>query len=64
MVGPLYALTKKYPVYIHGRLHATKPLRGLYRKILASPPMLAYPDFYVPFILETETSVSGLGLIY
>ena len=33
------------------------------RKHLASAPMLAYPDFHVPFILETDASISGLGAV-
>jgi len=33
------------------------------RKLLASAPVLAYPNFQVPFILETDASINGLGVV-
>ena len=28
---------------------------------LTEPPILAYPDYSVPFILHTDVSIAGLG---
>ena len=33
------------------------------RKLLANAPVLAYPDFRVPFILETDALICGLGAV-
>ena len=33
------------------------------RKLLTGAPVLTYPDFRVPFILETDASIYGLGAV-
>ena len=33
------------------------------RKLLTSAPVLVYPDFRIPFILETGASITGLGAV-
>ena len=61
IAGPLHALTKKNSVFTWTAA-CQKTFERL-RKLLASAPVLAYPDFHVPFILETDASVSGLGAV-
>lgn len=33
------------------------------KKLLTEAPLLAYPDFTQPFLLETDASISGLGAV-
>lgn len=61
IAGPLHALMKKNSVFTWTA--ACQETFERLRKLLASAPVLAYPDFHVPFILETDASVSGLGAV-
>ena len=61
IAGPLHALTKKNSVFTWTA--ACQETFERLRKLLASVPVLAYPDFHVPFVLETDASVSGLGAV-
>ena len=61
IAGPLHALTKKNSVFMWTA--ACQETFERLRKLLASAPVLAYPDFHVPFILETDASVSRLGAV-
>ena len=33
------------------------------KKTLTEAPVLAYPDYSKPFILETDASLKGLGMV-
>ena len=59
--GPLYTLTKKDVEF------AWTPQSQIVfeklKKLLTSAPVLAFPDFSVPFILETDASLQGLGAV-
>ena len=61
IAGPLHALTKK-----NSEFTWTAVCQGAFvklRNFLTSAPVLAYPDFGVPFILETDASGNGLGAV-
>ena len=61
IAGPLHALTKK-----NSEFTWTAVCQGAFEKLrnlLTSAPVLAYPDFGVPFILETDASGNGLGAV-
>ena len=61
IAGPLHAVTKKNSEFTWTAVcqRAFEKLRNL----LTSTPVLAYPDFGVPFILETDASGNGLGAV-
>ena len=61
IAGPLYALTKKNSEFTWTAV-SQETFEKL-RKLLANAPVLTYPDFHVPFILETDASVYGLGAV-
>ena len=58
---PLHALTKKDVEFVWDPLcqEAFEELKDL----LTKAPVLAFPDFKMPFILETDASGSGLGAV-
>ena len=61
IAGALHALRKKNSEYVW-----TAKCQGAFdklRNLLTSAPVLAYPDFGVPFILETDASGNGLGAV-
>ena len=61
IAGPLHAPMKKNSEYTW-----TAVCQGAFEKLrnlLTSAPVLAYPDFGVPFILETDASGNGLGAV-
>lgn len=53
-----------------GSFHQKHPWRAEHRDVVAklvdmltNPPILAYPDFDLPFILHTDVSNEGLGAV-
>jgi len=58
---PLHALTKKNVEFNWTPL-CQEAFKNL-RRLLASSLVLAYPDFHLPYILETDASGLGLGAV-
>ena len=61
IAGPLHALTKKDAPFVWNEaceLSFTK-----LKDLLTTAPVLAFPDFQKPFILETDASGAGLGAV-
>ena len=58
---PLHLLTEKNVSFEWSR-KAAEAFAQLKQR-LTSPPVLAHPDFFLPFILDTEASSSGLGAV-
>ena len=61
IAGPLFDLTKKNSLFTWTAL--CQETFDKLRKLLTSAPVLVYPDFRVPFILETDASIAGLGAV-
>ena len=61
MANPLYALTRKNVPFAWTPL-CEEAFENLL-KLLTTPPVLTFPNFEVPFILETDASGSGLGAV-
>ena len=61
IAGPLFNLTKKNSLFAWTSL--CQETFDRLRKLLTSALVLVYPDFRVPFILETDASISGLGAV-
>ena len=61
VAGPLYALTKKDVSFVWSS-ECQKAFAKL-KELLVSSPVLRFPDFKQPFILETDASGSGLGAV-
>ena len=61
MAGPLHVLTKKDVVFVWGA-ECEQAFVQL-KELLTSSPVLKFPDFGRPFILETDASGSGLGAV-
>ena len=61
VAGALHALTKKGMPFVWTRQCQTafEELKAL----LTSSPVLAYPDFKKPFVLETDASIAELGAV-
>ena len=58
---PLYALTRKNSSFVW-----TSSCQAAFEKLkelLTTPPVLAFPNFELPFILETDASGVGLGAV-
>ena len=58
---PLHILTQKN-VQFNWTMECQKAFDTL-KKLLTQAPLLAYPDFTQPFMLETDASVEGLGAV-
>lgn len=59
VAGPLNALTKKEVPFIW-----TKTCQDAFhelKRLLTNAPLLVFPDFTRPFVLETDASGTGLG---
>ena len=57
---------KKKKRYIQKEWNWTEKEEAIFhelKKILSSPPILAYPDFSIPFELHTDASAKGLGAV-
>ena len=61
IAGPLFDLTKKNSFFTWTAL--CQETFDKLRKLLTSAPVLVYPDFRVPFILETDALIAGLGAV-
>ena len=61
VASPLYALTKKDVSFIWGP-ECQQAFERL-KELLRTPPVLRFPDFTCPFILETDASGTGLGAV-
>ena len=59
---PVHRLTEKN-VSFEWRQEAVEAFAQLKQR-LTSPPVLAHPDFSLPFILDTDASSSGLGAVF
>ena len=61
VAGPLHALTKKEVEFVW----STECQRSFERlkELLTSAPVLCFPNFQCPFILETDASGCGLGAV-
>ena len=61
VAAPLHALTRKDVGYVWTQ-DCQESFEKL-RDLLVSAPLLSYPDFQKPFILETDASGEGLGAV-
>ena len=61
VAGPLHALTKKDVPFLWTQKYQTA--FSELKKLLTSTPLLAFPDFTKPFVLETDASGAGLGAV-
>ena len=66
LVEPLYLLLKDKDLKKESKqlLEWTADRQFIMDKLLiclTEPPILAYPDYSVPFILHTDVSIAGLG---
>ena len=59
--GPLYTLTQKDVEFV-GTPQSQVVFEKL-KKLVTSAPVLAFPDFSVPFILEIDASLQGFGAV-
>jgi len=61
IAGPLYTLTKQ-TVPFQWTTSCQNSFERL-KCLLATPPVLAYPDFSLSFVLQTDASGDGLGAV-
>ena len=62
IAGPLHELTRKMSRDFRWSTECQKAYEELKRR-LVSPPILAYPDFSVPFLLQTDASDAAIGAV-
>lgn len=58
---PLYELLKKHATWTWGQ--AQEEAWQQLKDRLASAPILAWPNFNLPFVLYTDWSILGLGAV-
>ena len=61
VAGPLHALTKKDVEFVWSQA-CEEAFRKL-KELLTTAPILRFPNFNEPFILETDATGSGLGAV-
>ena len=59
--APLVALTKKHAKFVWNAIHAET--FSCLNRLLFDAPVVAYPDFHRPFVLQTDASDFGLGAV-
>ena len=59
--APLVALTKKHAKFVWNDIHVEA--FSCLQRLLCEAPVLAYPDFHQPFVLQTDASDLGLGAV-
>eukprot|EP00731_Ephydatia_muelleri_P006304 Em0003g552a len=59
---PLHKLTERSAVAFRWTLECQRSF-NLLKNLLSSPPILVYPDFTKPFILDTDASNEGIGAV-
>ena len=62
IAGPLYKLTKKTAAGFKWTPDCQIAFDHLKQKLVA-PPILAYPDFTLPFIMQTDASDQAIGAV-
>ena len=61
VAGPLHALTGKNRTFVWD--DACQSAFEELKRLLTTAPVLAFPQFNHPFILETDASIEGLGAV-
>ena len=59
---PLHRLTERSAFVFQWTIQCQESF-NLLRELLSSPPILSYPDFKKPFILDTDASNEGIGAV-
>eukprot|EP00731_Ephydatia_muelleri_P005611 Em0002g1787a len=59
---PLHRLTERSASVFQWTIQCQESF-NLLRELLSSPPILSYPDFKKPFILDTDASNEGIGAV-
>ena len=61
IASPLHGLTKKNCTFVW-TTECQKAFESLKEKLI-SAPVVVYPDFGKPFVLEMDVSIKGLGAV-